>query len=361
MGASIKIYCYTAKAGYSWQGCDEGTSADLQRCMERVGALPRPVDDRIIGGAAVCEIDGEAGVAVYKYHVNANGDDFGRDCLFVAFAFVPAGGPKVDFSRLFWHESMSIPRDRDFSPREVGAAELVLAPPLSDDRTWLEQSEQQRLFSGRQGLREVSKMFFSASTQLGFLCAVFRDAGGIEGIEAIVSYRVFREVSDVCEAVDELTSIPRGKDTEPLRARAMQKLSEALDALKTERADRLPAYVGLSQYIAEKRRLLTADPGLEQGGDEKGQPHTDKPAQAPSGKICEGDAKASAPDAPPSKGGQSVPAKLVEGDSSRQDIGRGTLPFRRAALICAWIAVALVAAAAISVAFFILGHLTWQE
>lgn len=56
MDNPIKLYYYTAKNGYAWQGCDEETANSLQRYMEAAGALPRPDDSNIFGGATVCQL-----------------------------------------------------------------------------------------------------------------------------------------------------------------------------------------------------------------------------------------------------------------------------------------------------------------
>lgn len=257
MDNPIKLYYYTAKNGYAWQGCDEEIASSLQRYMEAAGALPRPENSNVFGGATVCQLAEDMGVAVYRYHTIEKGDDFGRDCNLVALAFIPikdllAFERAVDFGELLSDASLSSP---DLTKKERAMDNKFLMDSQKHKREeWLEKSDELS-FSGRSGLQKVSRMFFSETTQLGFLRAEFQ--GDVETCEATVFYKVFREVDAVRKAAEEFEAIHQRNGTVSRDHEKFQQLEEALKSLEG-RAVKLE-YTGLDRYITEIRDKLNGD------------------------------------------------------------------------------------------------------
>ena len=241
----IKLYYYTAKNGYAWQGCSDEIANSLQRYMEAVGALPRPTNLNIFGGATVCQIVDEMGVAVYRYHTIEKGDNFGRDCNLIALAFIPIkilSNQKVafNFESLLNDDSLALP--------DLTKGELQLEPNFSiqDEDAWIDKSCEWS-FSGKLGLSRVSQLFFSETTQLGLLTAEFH--GDVDRCEAIVSYKTFREVDAVRDALAEYDLTHRQKGGYNIET--LKKLEEALSVLKAKRVERLKDYNGLRRYYSE--------------------------------------------------------------------------------------------------------------
>lgn len=241
----IKLYYYTAKNGYAWQGCSDEIANSLQRYMEAVGALPRPTNLNIFGGATVCQIVDEMGVAVYRYHTIEKGDNFGRDCNLIALAFIPIkilSNQKVafNFESLLNDDSLALP--------DLTKGELQLEPNFSiqDEDAWIDKSCEWS-FSEKLGLSRVSQLFFSETTQLGLLTAEFH--GDVDRCEAIVSYKTFREVDAVRDALAEYDLTHRQKGGYNIET--LKKLEEALSVLKAKRVERLKDYNGLRRYYSE--------------------------------------------------------------------------------------------------------------
>lgn len=241
----IKLYYYTAKNGYAWQGCSDEIANSLQRYMEAVGALPIPTNLNIFGGATVCQIVDEMGVAVYRYHTIEKGDNFGRDCNLIALAFIPIkilSNQKVafNFKSLLNDDSLALP--------DLTKGELQLEPNFSiqDEDAWIDKSCEWS-FSGKLGLSRVSQLFFSETTQLGLLTAEFH--GDVDRCEAIVSYKTFREVDAVRDALAEYDLTHRQKGGYNIET--LKKLEEALSVLKAKRVERLKDYNGLRRYYSE--------------------------------------------------------------------------------------------------------------
>ena len=254
----IKIYVYTAFNGYAWHGCDEQTANDLRSFMEATGTLPKGSSDRPpYGGAVRCVIGGETGTGVYRYLVRERGDAFGRDSMYLSFAFVPTSDGRVDFAKLLECQEMSVPRPGEPEMITVDASRFPLegeaAIPENARGVWWTHPTSFKLT--RDAVNEVARLFFLPESHLGLLRAVFEEGEG--GFSAQVEYSVFRQV-------EEFERRHREVDQHPGSSECAKSFSEALDALN-QRAKALGGFEGLKKFaetagsrgseVAERERM----------------------------------------------------------------------------------------------------------
>ena len=251
---AITIYYYTAWNGYSWQGCDDATAADLQRYMEAAGVLPGDAGrEPPLGGAIACQIGDCMGVAVYRCGIRSRGDAFGRDSLFISLAFVPLEYGPVDFSAIMSLSQMSPSVKGELVPVSVPMSGIAASSVARRDGAWRDESFTMR-FSGISGLRDASSFFFLKSCQLGLLRATFESStGSVAGVSVSLSYHVFPEVAALAEAsraYSDARKLSRGSisDEHPVS----MKLWDAVNQLQTRRIDKMPGYTGLAEYLSER-------------------------------------------------------------------------------------------------------------
>ena len=250
MNDAITIYYYTAWDGYSWQGCDEDTSKALQKYMDVTGTLPKsPTDPMPYGGAVPCKISGRVGVAVYRYHIRVEGDASHRDSLYIALAFIPLEAGCVDFAKILELRQLAVPTPGKLAPETVDASGLRLEGQYAAEIDWQEELGQEfRTLNGRKGLAELSRLFFSERSQLGFLMSVFKAEHGIEDIVCTQSYSVYPEVSGVIAAFNDLRKSETGlKGAFYHGGDASRAMRDAIVKLQ-KWADKQPAYRGLGEY-----------------------------------------------------------------------------------------------------------------
>lgn len=248
----ITVYYYTAWDGFSWQGCDESEAKSLQRYMEATGTLPETSADKPpFGGAVPCKIGGKVGVAVYRYHTREKGDMSGRDCLYIALAFVPLKVGCVDFGKILTDTKLSATQPGALDKEYLSAGKFRIALD-GDGRTtdhWMDRKLDDEFLelSGREGLRTLSRLYFSEHAQLGFLNAVFTSDSGVDGIVSTQTYHVYREVASVVAASERLQNSSLHSDEE----RALVEMNSAVDALGVWAIK--AGYSGLREYYDLKR------------------------------------------------------------------------------------------------------------
>jgi hypothetical protein len=263
--AEITVYHYTAWDGYSWQGCDEKTAASLQSYIDATGTMPEAsYEEPPFGGAISCQIAGETGVGVYRYLRPGHGhvDMSDRGCLYLSFAFIPLGASRVDFEKLLGHKSMSVAQLGALGVEKLPVDAFRIDSADAEGGEWRVKSESWT-FSGRDGLKRLSALFFEEATQLGILKARFEADGDDMGcLKATVSYSVFREVTEVVTAAQAVEDGRRraqdaGKTISP-DDEVYARLKEALEDLDA-RANKLDAYTGLKAYIRAMKRNLDSE------------------------------------------------------------------------------------------------------
>ena len=264
----ITFYYYTAWDGFAWQGCDEAVAKSLQRSMEATKTLPNsPADRPPFGGAVLCKIGAEVGVAVYRYHTREKGDLSGRDSLYIALAFVPLRVGCVDFARLLDRDELAKTKIGALKPEEASVDGLFL--PESDNgmrNDWLDREldSQYQHLAGRHGLAVLSRLFFSEQAQLGFLNAVFSSDHGVDGIVSDQTYMVNPTVQAVAKASKELQAAKRSShgvlaEDHPAKV-AMKNALADLDVLAKKQSS--PGYQGLQDYHDAKKCELYDDAEL---------------------------------------------------------------------------------------------------
>ena len=237
----IKIYVYTAFNGYAWHGCDEQTANDLRSFMEATGTLPKGTSDSPpYGGAVRCIIGGETGTGVYRYLVRERGDAFGRDSMYLSFAFVPSSDGRVDFAKLLECPEMAEPRPGEPKMLAIDASRFPLEGestiPESARGVWWTQPNSFKLT--RDAVNEAARLFFLPESHLGLLRAVFEKGEG--GFSAQMDYSVFRQVEEFERRRCELDQHPGSRE-------CVQAFSAALDALN-QRAKALGGFEGLRKF-----------------------------------------------------------------------------------------------------------------
>ena len=250
----IKIFVYTAFNGYAWHGCDEQTANDLRSFMEATGTLPKGASDRPpYGGAVRCIIGGETGTGVYRYLIRERGDAFGRDSMYLSFAFVPSSDGRVDFVRLLECPEMAEPRPGEPKVLSLDASRFPLkgeaAIPANAQGVWWTHSNSFKLT--RDVINEAARLFFLPESHLGLLRAVFEKEEG--GFSAQVEYSVFRQV-------EEFERRRRELDQHPGSSECAQSFSAALDALN-QRAGALGGFEGFRKFaeLASNRGAEVAE------------------------------------------------------------------------------------------------------
>lgn len=234
--SDITCYFYTAWNGYAWQGCDEKTASDLQRYLEETGTMPESPDAALpFGGAIGCRIAGRMGTALYRYHVRRQGDAFGRDSLYVVLAFIPCGAPPIDFVDLLKSTVMSVPREGELAPETIPCAAFLASSTLRPS-VWQEASLSREV-RGIEALAESLRLFQDRGFQLGLLKMSIKSDALLHAPTAALEYRVFPEVRVLAG------------ESEPGERRA------ALEELES-RARKIPGYLGLNDYVREKRKVI---------------------------------------------------------------------------------------------------------
>ena len=264
MSDTITVYYYTAWDGFAWQGCDEATAKSLQGYMEATKTLPKSsADEPPFGGAVPCKIAGQIGVAVYRYMTREKGDLSGRDCLYIALAFIPLDVGCVDFSKLLELPQLNKTQKGELRPQYVSVSEHGLRMDCKSEvpDVWLDTEivgTPYATLRGRDGLLTLSRLFFSTHTQLGFLTAVFR----LEAGNTIVSnqtYSVYREVLKVAAASEELRHARTlATGVLPSDHKAIVEMKSALCELD-EWASKQRGYPGLKAYHDEKKLEMSDD------------------------------------------------------------------------------------------------------
>jgi len=261
----IKVYIYTAWNGYGWQGCsaDTATAVDLRRYLEATGTMPKSSGDTPpFGGAIACQINGTMGCALYTYLVRERGDVFGRDSLYVAFAFIPwdpESGFKVDFGKLLADKVMRKPISGEIkAPCEIDVSDYELkAGGMEESQPWWDRSRKQEKVSGDDALQKLSVFFQSEKTQLGFLRAVIHKDSDSHLIP-VIDYQVFNEVAEVVQSFSEYQEKKKlNQGILSKSDRVVVKFRESLSQLQHEKAEKLPQYKGLMQYIKEMESRLS--------------------------------------------------------------------------------------------------------
>lgn len=265
----ITVYYYTAWDGFAWQGCDEATAKSLQRSMEATKTLPNSSSDHLpFGGAVPCKIGPDVGVAVYRYHTREKGDVSGRDSLYIALAFVPLSVGCVDFAKLLEKRELAETQRGALEPEKISANGLLLSGRGEDEsREWLDKEELVDKYSelAGDGLTELSRLFFSDRTQLGFLNAVFESKGGVGEIVSRQTYKVNPVVQAVAKASDEFQKAKasyQGRSALPENHPAKVAMQDALEKLKELAERQREVYPGLLRYFNVKKRELNEDEEL---------------------------------------------------------------------------------------------------
>lgn len=265
----ITVYYYTAWDGFAWQGCDEATAKSLQRSMEATKTLPNSSSDHLpFGGAVPCKIGPDVGVAVYRYHTREKGDVSGRDSLYIALAFVPLSVGCVDFAKLLEKKELAETQRGALEPEKISANGLLLSGRGEDEsREWLDKEELVDKYSelAGDGLTELSRLFFSDRTQLGFLNAVFESKGGVGEIVSRQTYKVNPVVQAVAKASDEFQKAKasyQGRSALPENHLAKVAMQDALEKLKELAERQREVYPGLLRYFNVKKRELNEDEEL---------------------------------------------------------------------------------------------------
>ena len=265
MSDTITLYYYTAWDGFAWQGCDEATAKSLQGYMEATKTLPKSsADEPPFGGAVPCKIAGKIGVAVYRYMTREKGDLSGRDCLYIALAFIPLDVGCVDFAKLLELPQLNTTQKGELRPQNVSVSEHGLrvecTSEVPDD--WLDSGITGTTYAtlrGREGLLTLSRLFFSTHTQLGFLNAVFRLEAG-NTIVSSQTYSVYPEVLKVVAASEELRKARAlSNGVLPNDHKAVCEMKSALCELDTW-ASKQRGYPGLRAYH-DKKKLEMSDAG----------------------------------------------------------------------------------------------------
>lgn len=265
----ITVYYYTAWDGFAWQGCDEATAKSLQRSMEATKTLPNSSSDHLpFGGAVPCKIGPDVGVAVYRYHTREKGDVSGRDSLYIALAFVPLSVGCVDFAKLLEKKELAETQRGALEPEKISPNGILLSGRGEDEsREWLDKEELVDKYSelAGDGLTELSRLFFSDRTQLGFLNAVFESKGGVGEIVSRQTYKVNPVVQAVAKASDEFQKAKasyQGRSALPENHPAKVAMQDALEKLKELAERQREVYPGLLRYFNVKESELDEDEKL---------------------------------------------------------------------------------------------------
>ena len=151
---------------------------------------------------------------------------------------------------------LAVPQSGELQPEDISVSKYKLR--LSDsgvlpDR-WMDEDiegTEYRILRGRDGLVALAQLFFSEYTQLGFLNAVFKAEAGIDGLVAIQSYSVYKEVRNVAFAVAKLRKVKAfGGGVLSASNPAVVEMKAALDELD-KWASKQPGYPGLRKYHEE--------------------------------------------------------------------------------------------------------------
>lgn len=264
MNDNITFYYYTAWDGFAWQGCDEVTANSLQDYMEATKTLPKSsTDEPPFGGVVACKISGQFGVAVFRYLTRKKGDLSGRDSLYLALAFIPLASGCVDFSALLELPQLTTPQPGRLGPEVISISQNHLRltdAGVKPDAWWNEDiPDADRILKGREGLRRLSVLFFSESTQLGFLKAVFRSDAGLDNLVATQSYCVYPEVSAVVKTMNDLRLVrERNGGVLERNDKTMLAVRTAIDKLR-DWSKKLSGYPGLRKYCDEQEQETNDD------------------------------------------------------------------------------------------------------
>lgn len=260
----IRVYIYTAWNGYDWQGCETGIATDLRRYLEATDTMPKTSGDKPpFGGVIACQIGGKMGVGFYTYMLRKQGDIFGRDSLYVAFAFIPKDFEyKVDFAKMLADKYMREPQEGEIkSAFQVDCSNYRLEGAEPDElNSWWETPPQCQRLQEPDALTRLSFYFQSEKTQLGLLRAVIKgEAGTVHSVT--IDYQVFGEVSNVAKYAEIYRK--RKKENNGVLAKTdatARKLQGELDTLRDQRASKLKEYTGLVKYIEDlENEIQTGD------------------------------------------------------------------------------------------------------
>jgi len=273
MDSRIRIFYYTAWDGFAWQNCDEATASSLKRCMDATGTLPKSYSEKTpYGGAALCRLGDEMGVAVYRYHTRMNGDMSGRDSLYIALAFVPFGLGCIDIVRLLTLKQLdeTVAGELRWNEnRDVVSDDVQKCLVLNEDERvpdgWLDSDDdsfdaQYGILRGDVGLRTLSRIFFNTKHPLlGFLNAKFLLNSNTDEIVSEQTYSVYERVSNVAVASKAFQCARQAhggivSNDDPAR----RKMEAALADLD-EFAKKQSGLAGLRLYHDEKEGMLEVE------------------------------------------------------------------------------------------------------
>ncbi|MBR4171232.1 MAG: hypothetical protein IKR48_06235 [Kiritimatiellae bacterium] len=223
--------------------------------------MPKTSGDKPpFGGAIACQIGGKMGVGLYTYLVRPHGDIFGRDSLYVAFAFIPKDFEyKVDFAKLIRDQYMREPLEGEIKrPEEIDCSDYRLEGAEPEElATWWDAVPPQQRLQEPDALTRLSFYFQSEKTQLGLLRAVIKGEKDTAHT-VLIDYQVFGEVATVAKCAETYRRKKKENNgilsKEDPTARALQ---EALNTLRDTRAKKLKEYTGLVKYIEDLENQMS--------------------------------------------------------------------------------------------------------